>query len=153
MSIIPRRPVLAETFLPATGDAETGVWLRRALLVALGIGALVLAAKIRVPFWPVPMTMQTFAVLAIGAAYGTRLGGVTLLGYLAIGAVGFDVFTSSSAENNGLAYMTGGTGGYLLGFLLAALTLGALARRGWDRNPMQMGIAMGLGQVLIFLPG
>ncbi|MEM6356296.1 MAG: biotin transporter BioY, partial [Pseudomonadota bacterium] len=47
----------------------------------------------------------------------------------------------------------GGTGGYLLGFLLAALTLGALARRGWDRNPMQMGIAMGLGQVLIFLPG
>lgn len=153
MSIIPQRPVLAETFLPVTGDSETGIWLRRALLVALGIGALVLAAKIRVPFWPVPMTMQTFAVLAIGAAYGARLGGVTLLGYLAIGALGFDVFTSSSAENNGLAYMMGGTGGYLLGFLLAALTLGALARRGWDRNPMQMGIAMGLGQVLIFLPG
>ncbi|MEO1318100.1 MAG: biotin transporter BioY [Pseudomonadota bacterium] len=153
MSIIPQRPVLAETLLPATGDADTGIWLRRALLVALGIGALVLAAKIRVPFWPVPMTMQTFAVLAIGAAYGVRLGGVTLLGYLAIGALGFDVFTSSSAENNGLVYMMGGTGGYLLGFLLAALTLGALARRGWDRNPMQMGIAMGLGQVLIFLPG
>ncbi|MEM7497592.1 MAG: biotin transporter BioY [Pseudomonadota bacterium] len=153
MSLTPQRPVLAETLMPAFGNAEAGLWLRRAALVAAGIAVLVLAAKIRVPFWPVPMTMQTFAVLSIGAAYGARLGAITLLGYLALGAIGLDVFTSSSAENSGLAYMMGGTGGYLLGFLLAALALGALARKGWDRNPMQMGIAMGLGQVLIFLPG
>ncbi|MEL6575797.1 MAG: biotin transporter BioY [Pseudomonadota bacterium] len=154
MSLIPTRPVLAETLIPAAaGGTDAGLWARRALFVALGIAVLVLAAKIRVPFWPVPMTMQTFAVLSIGAAYGARLGGVTLLGYLAIGALGFDVFTSSSAENAGLAYMMGGTGGYLAGFMLAALALGTLARRGWDRHPMQMGVAMAIGQVLIFLPG
>ncbi|MEO1532573.1 MAG: biotin transporter BioY [Pseudomonadota bacterium] len=154
MSLIPTRPVLAETLIPAAaGGTDAGLWAHRALFVALGIAVLVLAAKIRVPFWPVPMTMQTFAVLSIGAAYGARLGGVTLLGYLAIGALGFDVFTSSSAENAGLAYMMGGTGGYLVGFMLAALALGTLARRGWDRHPMQMGVAMAIGQVLIFLPG
>ncbi|MEM9762624.1 MAG: biotin transporter BioY, partial [Pseudomonadota bacterium] len=151
MSLIPTRPVLAETLIPAAaGGTDAGLWARRALFVALGIAVLVLAAKIRVPFWPVPMTMQTFVVLSIGAAYGARLGGVTLLGYLAIGALGFDVFTSSSAENYGLAYMMGGTGGYLVGFMLAALALGTLARRGWDRHPMQMGVAMAIGQVLIF---
>ncbi|MEO1775068.1 MAG: biotin transporter BioY [Pseudomonadota bacterium] len=142
--------VLADLWLSETGE---GLWLRRALLFALGIAALVIAAKIKVPFWPVPMTMQTFVVLSIGAAYGMRLGGVTLLGYLAIGALGFDVFTSSSAENYGLAYMMGGTGGYLAGFFAATLLLGAMARRGWDRHPARMAIAMLAGQALIFVPG
>jgi biotin transport system substrate-specific component len=70
-----------------------------------------------------------------------------------VGALGFDVFTSSSATNNGLAYMMGGTGGYLLGFLLATLALGALARRGWDRSVPRMAGAMLIGEVLVFLPG
>jgi biotin transport system substrate-specific component len=148
-SPLPNR-VLSEALLPADGAA---LWAKRAALVVLGIAALAIAAKIRVPFWPVPMTMQTFVVLSIGAAYGMRLGGVTLLGYLAVGALGFDVFTSSSATNNGLAYMMGGTGGYLLGFLLATLALGALARRGWDRSVPRMAGAMLIGEVLVFLPG
>ncbi|MEM9783082.1 MAG: biotin transporter BioY [Pseudomonadota bacterium] len=135
------------------GLSAQGLWLRRAVLVALGIAALVIAAKMRVPFWPVPLTMQTFAVLSIGAAFGPMLAGMVLLGYLALGAMGLDVFTSSSAEDFGLSYMMGGTGGYLVGFLAAALLLGALARQGWDRHPSRMLLAMLAGEVVIFLPG
>ena len=109
---------------------------KRAALVALGIAALALAAKSAVPVWPspVPITLGTFAVLTIGAAYGPRLGPATVLGYLLVGALGLDVFAGSSAEKNGVGYMLGTTGGYLAGYLLAALALGFAARRGWDRG-------------------
>src|SRR5687767_11211187 len=119
----PTSPVLQETLWPAAGS---GLWAKRAVLVVLGIVALTLAAKVAVPLWPspVPITLGTFAVLTIGAAYGPRLGLATILGYLAIGALGFDVFAGSSAETNGIAYMLGGTGGYLVGYVLATLALG-----------------------------
>lgn len=142
--------VLSELVLTGEGAA---LWLRRAALVALGVAAMAVAAKITVPMWPVPMTMQTFVVLSVGAAYGPRLGAATLLSYLALGAAGADVFTGSSATVGGLAYMMGGTGGYLFGFLLAALLLGRLARLGWDRRMPRMIAAMLAGQTLIFLPG
>ena len=140
-------PVLAETLLPAEG---TRLWLKRAALVALGVAALTVAAKIRVPFWPVPITMQTFAVLGIGAAYGLRLGVATVLAYLALGAAGLAVFTG---EGTGLAYMLGSTGGYLAGFVLAAAFLGRAARRGWDRSVPRMALAMLGGSALIYAPG
>jgi len=142
--------VLSEALWPATGSS---VMVRRALLVAAGVLALVIAAKIKVPFWPVPITMQTFAVLSIGAAFGAQLGAVTLLAYLALGAIGLNVFTGSSAETYGIEYMMGTTGGYLLGFLLATLALGALARRGWDRSPLWMVGAMVIGLFLVYVPG
>ena len=126
-------------------------WAAGAVLVAAGILALVIAAKIRVPFWPVPMTMQTFAVLMIGAAYGPRLGGATVLGYLLIGALGADVFTGEAS--GGVAYMLGNTGGYLAGFLLAAVALGALARRGWDRSVGWTALALLIGNAAIYAPG
>lgn len=144
------RPVLTEAFGPSTGLA---VWLKRAALVGLGVAALVIAAKVKIPFWPVPVTLQTLAVLSIGAAYGMRLGFVTLAGYLVLGALGLDVFTNSSASANGIAYMLGGTGGYILGFALATLALGALARAGWDRSPVRMALAMAIGLALVYLPG
>ena len=129
--------------------------LRQALVVAVGITALIVCAKAKVPVWPspVPITLGTFAVLSIGASYGPRLGLVTILGYMIIGALGFDVFANSSAEKNGLAYMMGGTGGYLVGYVLATLALGALARRGWDRHVGWMGLAMLFGNVLTYVPG
>ena len=142
--------VLAEALAPGEGAA---LWAQRVALVALGVAALALAAKIKVPFWPVPVTMQTFAVLSIGAAYGMRLGVATLLAYLAVGALGFDGFTGSGAEASGVAYMLGGTGGYLLGFVLAAAFLGWAARRGWDRSHGRMAIAMLIGNALIYAPG
>jgi biotin transport system substrate-specific component len=142
--------VLSDVIGPREGNA---LLVKRAVLVVLGIAALALAAKIKVPFWPVPVTMQTFVVLTVGAAYGTRLGVATVLGYLLVGALGFDIFTSSSAEKYGLTYMMGGTGGYLLGFVLAASVLGELARRGWDRNVAWMAAAMLIGNAIIYVPG
>ena len=142
--------VLSEVIFPSEGRA---LMVKRVVLVALGIAALAIAAKIRVPFWPVPITMQTFAVLTIGAAYGLRLGVVTVLGYLLVGALGFDVFTSSTAEDYGLAYMAGPTGGYLVGFALAAGMLGWLARLGWDRSIAKMAGAMLIGNVIIYAAG
>ncbi|MEM9032858.1 MAG: biotin transporter BioY, partial [Pseudomonadota bacterium] len=130
-----------------------GLWVKRGLLFVLGIAALALAAKIKIPMWPVPVTLGTFAVLTVGAAYGPRLGLATILGYMAVGALGFDVFASSSAEANGLSYMMGGTGGYLLGYVLATLALGLAARRGLDRSVTGMALALLVGNVLIYVPG
>ena len=129
--------------------------MRQAVLVFLGIAALAIAAKIKVPMWPspVPITLGTFAVLSIGAAYGPRLGLTTILGYMIIGALGFDVFASSTAEKNGWTYMMGGTGGYLLGYVLATLALGWAARKGWDRSVPKMALAMLIGNSLIYVPG
>ena len=129
--------------------------LRNAVLVVVGIALLTLAAKIKVPVWPspIPVTLGTFAVLGIGAAYGARLGLATIMGYMIIGALGFDVFASSSAEKNGIAYMLGGSGGYLLGYVLATLALGWAAERGWDRSIILMAVAMLIGNALIYVPG
>lgn len=150
MSLASTDIVLAQAFGPREGMA---LRVKQVALVVLGIVALAVAAKIKVPMWPVPITMGTFAVLSIGAAYGTRLGLATIFGYMIIGALGFDVFASSSAEKNGLTYMMGGTGGYLIGYVLATVALGALAARGWDRSVPKMAVAMLIGNVLIYVPG
>lgn len=141
---------LAEAIFPQTGLA---LRVKQLVLVAAGIAALVLAAKIKIPMFPVPMTMGTFAVLSIGAAYGARLGLATILGYMLVGALGFDVFAGSSVEVSGLGYMMGSTGGYLVGYVLAVVALGALARKGWDRARGKMALALVLGNALIYLPG
>ena len=141
---------LAEAIFPQTGRA---LRVKQLVLVVAGITALILAAKIKIPMFPVPMTMGTFAVLSIGAAYGARLGLATILGYMLIGALGFDVFAGSSAEVSGVTYMMGGTGGYLVGYVLAVLALGALARQGRDRARGKMALALVLGNVLIYVPG
>lgn len=142
--------VLAEQFYPATG---TALRVKQAVLVVLGIAALAVAAQIKVPMWPVSINMGTFAVLTIGAAYGPRLGLATILGYMGIGALGFDVFQSSTAELNGVDYMMGSTGGYLLGYVLATVLLGYAARAGWDRSHGKMALAMLAGNVLLYIPG
>jgi len=142
--------VLAEVF-----GADQGIALRakQAALVVSGIAALAISAKIMVPMLPVPMSMGTFAVLTIAAAYGARLGLVTIIGYMLIGMLGFDVFATSTADLSGLTYMMGSTGGYLVGFVLATLALGMLAARGWDRSPVKMAAALLIGNALIYVPG
>lgn len=147
--------VLSEQFWRAEGTARLA---KQAALVVLGVAALAVAAKtgFDMKVWgdsPVPFTFGTLAVLSIGAAYGPRLGLVTILGYMLIGALGFDVFANSSAEKNGIAYMIGGTGGYLVGYVLATLALGWAARAGWDRSPIRMAVAMLVGNALIYVPG
>ncbi len=143
------RPVLAE--IGTGGDGALRL-ARQAMLVAIGVAALTLSAKIAVPMWPVPITMGTFAVLGIGAAYGPGLGLVTILTYMGLGALGADVF-AGSAEVSGIAYMMGGTGGYLLGYVLATVLLGLFARAGWDRSAGRMALAMLAGNAVIYVPG
>lgn len=146
---MPAAGVLSERlFASAEGAA---LWMKRAMLVAAGVAILAIAAKISIPLWPVPMTMQTFAVLGVGAAYGTRLGLATVCAWLLLGAAGGDVFANSSGS--GLSYMLGDTGGYLAGFALAAAALGELARSGWDRTPAKTAAAMAIGNALIYAPG
>ncbi|MEJ6402332.1 biotin transporter BioY [Yoonia sp. 2307UL14-13] len=142
--------VLTEAFGPSEG---TALRIKQAVMVVLGVAALAIAAKIRFPMWPVPATMQTFVVLAIGASYGLRLSSLTLGGYLLVGLLGYDVFTGSSAESFGWAYMTGATGGYLVGFFIAAVAMASLARAGWDRSVVKMAGAMLIGNIIIYAFG
>jgi biotin transport system substrate-specific component len=123
--------------------------VRAIVLALIGTALLTLSAKIQVPFWPVPMTMQTFVVLVLGMAYGWRLAGATVLLYLAQGALGLPVF----AAGGGIAYFAGPTAGYLVGFLFAAVAVGWLAEHGWDRSPLRTLGAMLIGTVIIFACG
>lgn len=123
--------------------------LRDLLMVVAGSLLLTVSAKIQVPFWPVPMTMQTYAVILLGAALGWRLGTASVLAYLAQGAVGLPVF----AAGGGLAYFVGPTGGYLVGFAVAALLVGLLAARGWDRRLPTALLMMALGTAVILALG
>jgi biotin transport system substrate-specific component len=126
--------------------AGTSQALRAALLVALGTALLTLSAKVNLPLPYVPMTLQTLAVLMIGAAYGWGLGGATVMAYLAEGAMGLPVF---AGPIGGLAPFVGPTAGYLAGFALAAVVTGALSERGWDRSIPWLFVAMGAGHIII----
>jgi biotin transport system substrate-specific component len=94
-----------------------------------------------------------FVVLTLGMAYGWRLGAATVMLYLVEGAAGLPVFAGTPEKGSGLAYMLGGTGGYLVGFVLAAAVCGYLAERGWDRRIVTTALAMLVGNVLIYIPG
>jgi biotin transport system substrate-specific component len=124
--------------------------IRAATLVTAGVLLMWLSAKIQIPLWPVPLTMQTFAVLTLGLAYGPRLGISTMLAYLAIGAVGLPVFSGGWDEGAGIVHLYGPTGGYLVGFVVAAWICGRLAERGWDRSPVEAVLAMLIGNLAIY---
>jgi biotin transport system substrate-specific component len=138
---------LAHTLWPARGRIDSAA--KAFLLAVAGSAVLTLSAKIQVPFYPVPMTMQSMVVLMIGAVYGSRLGAATLGLYLLQGAFGFPVF----ASGGGLAYMAGPTGGYLAGFLAAAFLAGVLVERGFGRTLFGLFGVMALGHVVIFACG
>ncbi len=122
-------------------------------LVLVGSLLLAVSSKIQVPFWPVPMTMQTFVVLVIGMAFGPKLGLATVGLYLVEGAFGLPVFAGTPEKGLGLAYMFGPTGGYLAGFVVATLLMGRLAGRQWDRNPVTTAAAMAIGIAVIYALG
>ncbi|MCF8466722.1 MAG: biotin transporter BioY [Sneathiella sp.] len=122
---------------------------RVALLALAGTALLAVSAQISVPMWPVPMTMQTFAVVLIGAAYGWRLGGATVALYLAEGAMGLPVF----ANGGSLASFAGPTAGYLFAFVAAAALVGWLVETGWGQSLVKTSIAMVLGTAVIFAGG
>jgi biotin transport system substrate-specific component len=152
LSVASKPATLMAALWPAAEQPELGA-LRAVALAAIGSLLLTISAKVQVPFWPVPMTMQTFAVVVIGMAYGSRLGAATVLLYLVEGAAGLPVFAGTPERGIGLAYMAGPTGGYLVGFFLAAVLCGWLAERNWDRRLVPALGAMLLGHAVIFLFG
>lgn len=142
-------PTLADTLWPATDNRV----LRNGTLLVLGSLLLTATAKFQVPFYPVPMTLQTLVVLLLGVSCGWRLGAATVAFYLAQGAMGLPVFAGTPEKGIGLAYLMGPTGGYLVGFLLAAVVTGWLAERGWDRRLPSTLALLVLGTLAIYLPG
>ncbi|MCL3882872.1 biotin transporter BioY [Marivita sp. GX14005] len=119
-------------------------------LLALGGAAFIaLATQVSVPFFPVPMTLQTMAILIVGLGFGARLGTATLLTYLGYGAMGLPVFAGGM---NGLAF-AGPTAGFLFGFVLMAGLAGLAADRGWTRGVVPAAaVALGVS-ALLYVPG
>lgn len=141
------------TFIAAMWPERTAAGVRIAALTLLGSLALAASAKLQVPFYPVPMTMQSLVVLLLGMAFGWRLGAATVLLYLLEGAFGLPVFAGTPEKGIGIAYMMGPTGGYLIGFVAAAALTGWLAERGWDRSLWRSAVALSLGHAVLFLSG
>ncbi|SEQ87048.1 biotin transport system substrate-specific component [Faunimonas pinastri] len=150
MNAVAYTGALVSRVLPASRNQRLAMSAGFALLGSL---VLTIAAKTVVPFVPVPMTLGSLAVVAIAAAYGSRLGVATMLLYLAEGAIGLPVFAGTPEKGLGLMYMAGPTGGYLVGYLLATALVGFLAERGFDRNPLKLFGAMLAGDILIFAFG
>ncbi len=131
----------------------TNTALVNVLLVVAGSLLMTLAAKAQVPFYPVPMSMQTFVAIGLGLALGPVRGTAAILFYLAQGAAGLPVFAGTPQQGIGIAYMVGPTGGYLIGFAMAAMVAGFLAERGWDREPVGATAAAVIAGAVVYIPG
>jgi len=118
-------------------------------LILFGTLLLAVSSKIQVPFWPVPMTMQTFIVFIIGMSFGWKLAFSTLIAYLVEGALGLPVF----AKGGGLLYLMGPTAGYLYGMTIAAGVIGFFAERGYNKSYIKSLISLMIGTIIIFVLG
>jgi len=127
-------------------------WLRDLILVTAGalFVAILAQVKIPLPFTPVPLTGQTFAVLLVAAALGSKRGAAAMAFYVALGALGLPVFAGGAA---GVAYLGGATLGYLIGFVVAAYVVGLLAERGLERNLRTSILPFLAGTVIIYAFG
>jgi biotin transport system substrate-specific component len=139
---------VADVFRP---NEKISAIIYDSLVILCGSLWVALSARISIylPFSPVPITGQTFAVLMLGALFGSRRGGLTMLAYLAEGLMGLPVFTAGV----GLAAIFGPTGGYLVGFVFAAYLVGRLAERGWDRRILTTIAAMIIGDAVLLTFG
>lgn len=139
-----RQMTLTQAVFPTDSfTTKLALVLAGTLLVALG-------ARVEVPMMPVPMSLQTLAISVIGLTYGARLAGVTLLAYLAQGAMGLPVFAGGGA---GLPYMMGPTGGYLLGFVAMAWMTGWMVEHGFGRGFLRLSVAALIPASFLFVPG
>ena len=125
-------------------------WLRDLLLIITSSLFVAAFAQIEIPLQPVPITGQTFAVLLVGATLGSKRGAASLALYLAEGALGLPFFAGGAA---GLTYVVGATGGYLIGFIVAAYVIGLLAERGLERSIRTSILPFLAGTLVIYLFG
>jgi biotin transport system substrate-specific component len=140
-------PTISSRLFPRTAS-----WLRDLILIILGtlLVAGLAQVKIPLPFTPVPLTGQTFAVLLIGAALGSKRALGSMVLYLALGALGLPVFAGGAS---GVAYLSGATLGYLVGFVIAAYVIGLLAERGLERSVRTSLIPFLVGTMIIYFFG
>lgn len=132
------------------GQTRASTLVRDILLILAGTAVVSLLAQVSIPWYPVPFTGQTLAVLLVGGMLGALRGALALAVYFAIGALGAPIF---SEQAGGWDIITGATGGYIIGFILAAGVVGWLCERGADRRVVSMIGALLLGNVLIYAIG
>jgi biotin transport system substrate-specific component len=119
-------------------------------MIALSVVFLAIIAKLRIPLWPVPITMQTFGVFTIAFFFGSFRGAVSLLAYALAGLVGLSVF---AGYNAGLPVFLGPSGGYIVGFIFAAFAVGYLIEKGYGRTWKSVLLVMLVGEVVIYAFG
>lgn len=139
-----RSAVLVERLIPRRSVAV------EATLVAAGTIIVALSAMVQIPFYPVPFTLQTMAVLVVGAALGPRRAATSLALYMVLGVAGIPWFAGFTG---GIAAIAKPTFGYIIGFIPAAFVLGYFARREWDRSLWRSLAAFGIGVALPFVFG
>ena len=140
-------PTLTTRYFP-----RTAAWLCDLALILSGVFFVAALSQVRLPlpFTPVPITGQTLGVLLVGAALGSRRGLASLGLYLLLGAVGLPFFAGGQ---HGLAYLTGPTLGYLLGFVISAWVIGRLAERGLERSLRTSLLPFLAGTMIIYIFG
>ena len=143
-------PSLFETLVLDKAENNSQKIFRYGVITLSGSALIALCAQVSVPFYPVPVTMQTFAVILIGLTYGWRLGGITVALYLIEGSIGLPVFAGGKG---GMIVMMGPTAGYLYGFFLAAVACGWFTERGFDRSYLKLIVPLLAGNVLLYTSG
>jgi biotin transport system substrate-specific component len=141
---------IGDFLVPVAIGERLSTRLRHVILIASGAAVMALSAQIVIPTVPVPFTGQTLGVLLVGGALGLRRGGTALLLYLAIGAIGAPIYAGG---DSGLGVLGSFTGGYLIGFVVAAAIVGRLAELGWDRRLPGAFVAMLIGTAVIYAIG
>ena len=145
-NIFMKNRTLIDNLFPFSG---VNVYFKNIILILFGTLLLTFSSKIQVPFWPVPMTMQTFIVFIIAMAYGWKLSFLTLIAYLIEGALGLPVF----AKGGGLLYLIGPTSGYLYGMTIAAAVIGYFADLGYGKSITKCIMPLLFGTIIIFICG
>jgi len=149
-TLAPTYPTLADTLWHIPANQRARVWARQVILAVGGSLLVGLCAQFTIPFFPVPITGQTFALFLIALTYGSKLGGATIFLYLVEGAIGLPVFAGGAG---GFRIFTGPTAGYLFGFFLVAIVCGRLAEKGFDRSYLKIALVMLIGNIVLFTPG
>ena len=147
-AILAKRPVLVDRLGATT-------ILTNVLYVAAGVALLALAAQVQIPMWPVPITGQTFAVLAVGASFGVWRALTTTVAYVALAIAGMPILAPQmdGSHTTGLSVFSLPTFGYLIGFVLASVVLGWFAERKWERKFLTALLSFIIAEAIIYAVG
>jgi|MDTE01.1.fsa_nt_gb biotin transport system substrate-specific component len=147
---IAHQSTIVSSIWPNRGSSLDMRIIRGIILAIIGSFVVATLAQISVPIWPVPITGQTFGVLIVGMALGCKLGVLSLTLYMLEGICGLPVFANFSS---GPGVIFGPTGGYIVGFIIAAGAVGYMAERTWDRSIVFTALAMLIGNIILYIPG